>query len=502
MVARPNLSQESRFLRRLLNRLGWRGMGAFLLSLVGLAFVVVGILAFAQGFQAKNRKLRITSGTDVEVREKMVQFLIRKAPEQHLSFDGVKSQGSLDALRKVENGEADLALVQAGLHLDPDTPIREVASIDLERLHLLVRAEHAAAITADLRTLRGKTVFLNFPQSGTYFLSRLVLARVGLKPVSQGTKLASDGVILSPLNSHEIIALLNAMQKADHARRQQLQLQFPDACFLVASLPSRLALRLINEADYRLVPLPFARALAMISIEEATNDSDQIDQLNIEPTDIPEFTYSISPPVPASSCPTLGVRTLLVAHKDVPDDAIQRILPVLYEGTIPSLYRPPELQTVVPEYPFHPGTIRYRDRNKPIVRSEVVDVFRTIFSVAGPVLGLILTLYGYFRWRQLLRFTRYFRQILHLDLVARGLRTDNNLPKNEEERLRYLDGKLTHLKRQAITDFCDNYFRGEAIVHNLLALLTETGQHIRDAAVPQSSKEPAPVAPTSDSGTA
>ena len=73
MAARSNLSLESRFLNRLLNKLGWRGLGAFLLSLVGLALVILGILFLFQGPNSKSRKLRITSGTDIEVREKMVQ---------------------------------------------------------------------------------------------------------------------------------------------------------------------------------------------------------------------------------------------------------------------------------------------------------------------------------------------------------------------------------------------------------------------------------------------
>jgi TRAP-type uncharacterized transport system substrate-binding protein len=475
-------------------------MGAFLLSLVGLALVILGILALAHGSSSTKRNLRITSGTEVEVREKMVQYLIQKTAERNLILEDVASQGSLDALRKVERGEVDLALVPAGLHLHPESPVREVAAVDLERLHLLVRAEHFPAVNADLKTLRDKTVFLNYPQSGTYLLSKLVLARVGLQPLSPGAKSSSDRVVICPLSSHEILAMLDAMKSANQERRQQMRTQLPDACFLVASLPSRLAWRLINEADYRLVPLPFARALAMISIEEATSDSGQIDQVYIQPAEIPEFTYSISPAVPPSGCPTLGIRTLLVAHHNVPDDVILRILPFLYEGTIPGLYRPPAPQEVVPEYPFHSGTIRYRDRNKPIVRSEVVNVFRSIFSVVGPVVGLVLTLYGYYKWRQLLRFTRYFREIIHLDLVAKGLKTDRQAPENREERNKYLQEKLTHLQRQAIADFCDNYFRGEAIVLNLLALLTETGHQLRDAAPPQASNVPGPAAPTSDSG--
>jgi TRAP-type uncharacterized transport system substrate-binding protein len=218
-------------------------MGAFLLSLVGLALVILGILALAHGSSSTKRNLRITSGTEVEVREKMVQYLIQKTAERNLILEDVASQGSLDALRKVERGEVDLALVPAGLHLDPGSPVREVAAIDLERLHLLVRAEHYPAVNADLKTLRDKTVFLNFPQSATYLLSKLVLARVGLQPLPRVAKSSSDGVVICPLSAHEILARLDALKSADQVRRQQMRTQLPDACFLVASLPSRLAWR-------------------------------------------------------------------------------------------------------------------------------------------------------------------------------------------------------------------------------------------------------------------
>ncbi|MGA7305171.1 MAG: hypothetical protein WBW88_09870, partial [Rhodothermales bacterium] len=265
MPGQANRSQRWLALRRLLNKLGWRGMGAFCLSLVGLALLILGGLVLFQGFGSKSRTLRITSGTDIEVREKMVQFLARKAGERNLLLQDVRSQGSLDALRKVERGEIDLAVVQAGLHLDSGTSVREVAPIDVERLHLLVRAEHWSAVSEDLKALRGKSVFLNYPGSGTNHLSRLLLTRVGLRVVPNAGKPSNDGVIVAPVSSHDILALLDSMQTADKEARTNLHSKMPDACFLIASLPSPFAWRLINEADYRLVPLPFTRALAVIS---------------------------------------------------------------------------------------------------------------------------------------------------------------------------------------------------------------------------------------------
>ncbi|MGE3806269.1 MAG: TAXI family TRAP transporter solute-binding subunit [Gemmataceae bacterium] len=486
--------QDNRFVTRLLDRLGWRGLGALSLSLVGLLLVILGVLALSQRSSSPSYQLRISSGTDVEVREKMVQFLTQKGAQQGLTLEDAYSEGSLDALKKVERGELDLALVQGGIHLDAGSSVREVAAIDLECLHLLVRTEQFEAVSSSLKNLGGKTVFLNYARSGTNLLARLLLARIGLKVLEAKDEAQPDSVAVSKLRRQEIMAMLEEMHTASAARRQELRRQLPDACFLVASLPSTMAWHLVREADYRLVPLPFAEAFAMSTIEEVEADSDRIDQLHIQPATIPEYTYSISPAVPPAACPTLGVRTLLVANEKVPAEAILKLMPLIYEGDLPTVYRPPRLAEVIPEYPLHPGTVTYRDRNKPLVRSDVMEAIRGIFGFLGPLIGAGLALYGYYKWRQLLRFTKYFRQVIHLDLVAKGLKEDKNLPEDRGERAQYLEKKLTSLQKQAVTDFCDNYFRGEAIVHNLLALLAETGQIIR--AMDRPAQESTPSTPS------
>ena len=113
-------------------------------------------------------------------------------------------------------------------------------------------------------------------------------------------------IILLPEASSTIIG------RAEGAVRRQLNERLPDAFCSVSLLPSLVAKRLVEAADYRLVALPFAKAFSMVSVEEETHDSDRIEELHIQEVTIPTFTYGVSPPIPAEACQTIGTRLLAV----------------------------------------------------------------------------------------------------------------------------------------------------------------------------------------------
>src|SRR5262249_22163758 len=152
--------------------------------------------------------------------------------------------GSEEALDWVQARKVDVALVQGGLSADARPDVRQVAALQVEPLHLVVKKELADDVSAHLSALDGKTVNAGEPGSGTHALAVQVLEFAGLRPRADGS---DRGYIPRPMSRQEMFA------EEDPAR-------LPDAVFLVSSLPSLTVKYLVTRHGYRLVPLRFGEA--------------------------------------------------------------------------------------------------------------------------------------------------------------------------------------------------------------------------------------------------
>ena len=197
--------------------------------------------------------------------------------------------------------------------------------------------------------------------------------------------------------------------------------------------------------------------------------------------------------MPEKDCPTIGCPLILIAKANVPDELVSRLLPRVYEGPVKRVYDPPPIREVAATYPWHAASIEYRDRDKPILRADLTDLIQRLFGIIAPLLGGCLALYGYYRWRQTLRFIEYFEQFQALDRRAKGLTRDNVVTPAEAEEARQLEAELTKLQEQAVSDFCRNYFYGDGVFENFIQLLAETRNFLRASSRSrdQSSRSPA-----------
>ena len=454
-------------LLRLFSRVGKRlrvkKLVALVLLVTGLSLLALSIYAIFRSPRETTYQLRLTAGSPYDTRNKLAEYLQEEGRSANLRFNLQHTEGSVEALGKVDRGEIDFALIQGGLRFPNQSNVRQVAALYVEPLHLVVRESLLEAAGKDLGVLNGLTINVSRPQSGTNLLATRALRFVGVEPKRQ-----------THLSYRDILQRLQGIADAkSHKQRVALKQQLPDAFFVVATIPSQVIRQLVVTADYRLVPLRFGKAFSMISVEEETTDSDRINQLHLQMTSIPELTYSVSPPVPPESCETFGGRLVLIAHKNVPTEVILRLMPLIYEGAVNNLYHPPQPTEVLPEFQLHEGAIAYRDRNKPFLRADVIQLLQKIASIVGPFIGALIALYGFYRWRQVLRFTAFFRKIAYWQLVAKGIKTHDQLPQNNHARLQYLNHQLDDIQQQAINNFCQNYFRGEGVLYNLLQLIAE-----------------------------
>lgn len=472
------------------NRWAWRTRVAPLLLVAAIVLAAFAAYKFLWGTNETERNLRMSAGSKRGTRNELAEFLVERSEPRQLHIELIETSGSVDTLRRVDAGEIDLALVQGGLEMSEKTNVRQLAALYVEPLHLLVREGMYDAVKNNFGALRGRRINLSTAGSGTNLLAREVLEFGGLRASSSDGSPAFEP---STLGHDAILSRLDKISDSSGDRRQQLIAELPDAFFLVATMPSLVAKRLAQEAGYRLVSLPFGEAFGLVSVEEETGDKDRIAQLHLKRIKIPKFTYGVVPPVPSEPCLTIGTRLLLISHKDVPADVVTRVLPLIYEGAIEKLYDLEPLDEVLPEYALHKGAIEYRSRNKPIVRSEIVNTLQRLAAVGGPLLGAALALYGFWRWRQVLRFESYFREVLRLKMLAKGIQLDEEAAPVEGNRRQYLEAHLDELQRRAIYDFSRGYFRGEGVIFNLMSLISDTRQTISQLE-PDSAAAPVPNA--------
>lgn len=468
----------------------FRRITMIVLLVTGIVLIATGLSAWLWVPRTITYEIQVTGGNAALNRHEVAEYLKRHSSELNLEIEIVPTEGTPEAVRKVQAKELDLALVNGLLRFPKADNVRQVATLTIEPAHLLVKGEEfAKKVADDYANLEGKKVDVGPAGYETAMLAGAVLKFLRLKIAQPGEK---DGVQLTDFGIDKLFAQLDRLEKAPQDKKAELKATLPDAVFHGSTLPSTLAQQLIRVGDYKLVELPFAKSFAQISVEEEDLDRDHIDQIHAEPAVIPAYSYGGNPPEPKSDCRTLGAPLIVIAHKDVPDEVIARLLPRFYSGPIGRLYNPPDLDDVTPTYPFHSASIAYRDSDQPIVRADVVDLVQQIFSVIAPIAGGFLALYGYYRWRQMLRFLDYFRRLQRLDLIAKGLLKEDNLPPDGPERVRYLEGELEVLQRKAIDDFCQNYFYGEGVLENFLSLLSETRDYLRRSylkSLPENSKQ-------------
>jgi TRAP-type uncharacterized transport system substrate-binding protein len=438
-------------------------------SLFALA-VSVGLYVHFANPSSFDRELTITGGSSGGLRSQIARRLSVEARKQGLRLRVVESEGSKEALERVERGVLDIALVQGGIDPAPHPHIRQLAALHIEPLHLLVKPELARPVRAQLAALRGKSVNLSTPESGTHDLALEVLKFAGLRP-AHGEE-AGD-VRVSTAGYRELEAQVD---------RGEL----PDAVFTVSDLPSPIVRRLVAKRQYQLIPLPFGEAFALDSFEDrggsdgtvARRETDDVTRSRIYPTLIPAFTYGVEPPTPAEPLPTFGPRLLLVAHESVPARAVSRLLEAIFSSEFAQYYRPPldpSLLDLAPEYPWHAGTEEYREYHKPILAGEVVDLLEKTTSLAGAVAGAIFFLWQwlrqYYRRKRELGFESYMVKVAAIEQKALDLELGAMLDLKELLRLQV---ELSRLKNEALSRFAEGKLEGEELISGFVA-------HVNDA---------------------
>jgi TRAP-type uncharacterized transport system substrate-binding protein len=429
--------------------------GAF--AILGIGALALAVFFWLHTPKERAVRLRMTAGRQAGERHTIAEVLKREAARRAIAVDLRETAGSDEALRELDAGRIDVALVQGGLDPGERPNLRQVASLHVEPLHLLVKEELHAGVSARLSALRGKVVGLGEKGSGTYSLASEVMEFAGLGPGDFNA-------------SHAGYAELQAV-----ADREKL----PDAVFTVSTLPSPVARHLVRAHRFRLVPLLFFEAFTLGALDRGTS---LVDRRNIYAASIPSFTYEVDPGVPPGPMPTLGTRLLLVARKGVPAETIQRLLEVVFGSPFAQALQPtldPRLLDLPPELPWHDGTVAYLRRNAPVIAGDVVDLVEKELSILGATLGALFFLGQWLRRRYRRRRDRGFQAyvVRVTDVERRGMALERAATLDLAALLG-LQEELSVLKGEALDRFAEGDLEGEELMSGFLSHVSDTRDYL------------------------
>ncbi|MFN3192301.1 MAG: TAXI family TRAP transporter solute-binding subunit [Aureliella sp.] len=434
---------------------------------LSLMCVVAGLMLYLGPRKARRHELRISAGSSAGLRSRFIDLLadgFARADQSdetmgriELTFLRQPTDGSVDALRRVDSGQLDLAFVQGGLATNSYASVRQVATLHLEPLHLLVKASLYEETKDHLGALRGKTINVSSPGSGTYQLSKQIL------------RFASLGDKDFVERNFGYAQLIGSGKAAE---------SMPDAVFLVSTLPSPVAEYLISDFDYRLVPLPLSVPIRRTWLAQYRNaDSSAQDDLEqalrrVDRLEIPAFTYQIDPPRPAQGVETIGTRMNLVAGKHVASEVVAEIAEAVYETEFARAteqkLRWDELGELA-EFPLHAGAKTYLAGKQPLATRQVIEITEQLIGIFGAGIGTWLFLWQWLRRMRMRRkdaeFVSCIDRVVQIENEALGYEDDAEVP---IQKLQEMQEELSEIKTRLIDRYRDGYLEGTEMLSSFL----------------------------------
>ena len=331
-------------------------------------------------------------------------------------------------------------------------------------MNLLVKSEHADAVTLHLGALRGKVVDLGGgPESATYHLSREVLELVGLHPGDYHERTDGPAAVV----------------------REPDRASLPDALFITAAPPSSFVQTLIVKKNYQIVPFPFHEAFVLGALAQDENRvaaHSEVRREYIYDSVIPPACYGIDPPVPPQAIHTLGMRLLIIAHKDQRSDVVERLLDAVFTTRIAKLVQP-QLDTfrmeMAPELSWHPGALSYLRRNQPLLTGEFISQLANAFTIAAPTIASLLFLRQWVRQRSRLRseqsFEWYIFKVTEIEREVLELEATDDC---DVDQLISHQRALGRLKTEALHRFTEGRLEGEALLSSFLAQVNDARSYL------------------------
>lgn len=318
------------------------------------------------------------------------------------------SSGSKQNLERLQNGEADLCLVQNDLV--GEKGIRSIATFYKEVLHLIVRKE-----TATAEQLSNGTFSLGPAGGGTESLALATLRQVGFQ-------------------EDEITLRKESLEKGLQALREGKT----DAVCIVTAIGNATVRDFLSEGKFGLLDLGKP-------IFESVRSSHPFSHS----ASIPAGAYPVKPGqgLPRGTISTIGTTVLLACRQDLPDEhafELARFLvqnqAILIRGhpLFAQMDSPENLEQL--QFPVHDGAQLHYDRHEPSFIQEWADTIGLILSVLAIAWGTLVTVRQIYLMRMKESLDEFFQKV---EAITSELVAGTN-----HERSRQIAGDLHEIRRE------------------------------------------------------
>jgi TRAP transporter TAXI family solute receptor len=263
------------------------------LWLIGVVLFLVALLVsiWIMG-PAPPRKIVMATGEEGMAYDRLGKEYQQRLGKMGLSVELINSAGSLDNLRLLLEGKADLALVQAGTYAsveeeDADERLRGLVAVGLEPVWVFYQGDRVNT----LADFKGKSVAIGQEKSGTENLALHLLRANGIRP--------EDGTSL--------------LHRTMTQTRRGLVDGSIDAGFMVSSTENPLVQELLQYPDVHL--MSFRRHLAYSQRFRF-----------LKPVVLGEGVLDLRKNLPPEDVNMFAVPTLLVCREDLHPGAVEQVL--------------------------------------------------------------------------------------------------------------------------------------------------------------------------------
>jgi len=357
------------------------------------ALALLTLLVVAIVKSSRKIELRLSSGQPggmyIPIAESIGNLIEQEASDIRIKL--LESDGSAQNSERLSAGDCQLAILQN------DTPgddsIRSLVPLQTGALHFLARKE---ARIQSLGQLEGKRVGVGLQASGSHRLVTELLRHfeVDLQQVD-----------LHPLTIEEAAS--------------QLRDGKIDAMLMVIGMKTEVIEETVATGQVEFVAI--GRHAGPGSVIEGFRLTNPF----VDPWLIPRYCYAMPhgdlPGAPEEAVPTLAVRSVLVARRDVPNPVAQQITKLVIENRnrLTQMHRDVSLLDDGPDpsrfqFPLHPGATQYYNRNEPGFLVRYADVIGLLASLLFTSYGLVRTGRRWLLQRQKDRIDAYYSQLNRL----------------------------------------------------------------------------------------
>ena len=371
---------------------------------VMLALFAASLLVLWYVWERQEHSLTIAAGQSTGQAFQLVKAIQTVAHRHHpeLKIEVFETRGSLQNARLLETGAVDLATTRSDLVFGNRAQL--VAELYSDAFQLVVRRNSGIKRIADLI---GRRIALPPEKSSAYESFWFVAAHYALEPKDieayPGTEATTDWLLING----DVDALFRVRAPGDESID-----------------------KLIRQADAQVIAIPQASAL-------------KLKRPALESGVIPKGSYKGRPTVPEDNIMTVAVKRLLLARKELPDEAISKLTSILFERRRELIDLVPLAGSIaIPDrssgtfLPIHAGATAYYDRNEPTFLQENAEPIALLVSVLVVLASVYLQLSALRRRRVL---DSYNQELLALAQRARGAQDFATIDECHDQLSRFVD---------------------------------------------------------------